>query len=1037
MNLLIFYLLVLRNVYYCESNIRINEIYIKDSALLSSEYFIELKSIGEPRRVKLENYKLLGITFDTIFQRPTLDLVINLNEYYTNDNGLFTAGGPNVGLADLRAGYVAHEKYIKANERNSYIRSYNLDKDYVPYAILLVLDSSNDINFNEDYSEITNYSPSLLEMDNRLKSIIKESLKDLVIFRSEIDGVRKWNYYEDLFEPFRDQPYVLKGYSNLKSLSRCDIRSETEIQNFKPHLFKESEPTPNSENDCKNTKFLIIEIPISLSLERMVETNFDEMIDEDVIDENICTKDLMDDVHEDLKYQFFLDQNSETQTLSFDSSNFQESWIPLIEANQNDLLSITTITNKDIKPWFEYLYNEENPRKSTYRCRICFRHSSRIYPDIYHTPLMARAEGRLSTSLRKNGGILRNHAKSKIHNDIIKHLKSAKMTEYYEERQLEIDANLTHKLAATSRMMRVVYVEILADVPFNQHKLMVQAQTIHGVDMGSHHNNQKGATRMTQVISETMHIDLLNEMKETHPIVSLLVDGATDNTGNHFIICLFHFHRNGIPNTSLYKLLQIGVSEKAEDLFNLIISAFVKDGIDIYMKTQLLSFVSDGASVLSGKRNSVYTKLQNWILPKSRRLVRIHCCPHKLQLALTHSYKKFSFVGEIELILKELSTFYYGPSHKRKIHLEKFSIETNRKAYRFSSIFESRWIASEYQAVRRLINSYDLVVEDLNSIKVSVDDFNKGTRDKDFWTSIKLLERLKGKNFVHSLHFVADVLRVVSQTSLQLQNRDNLIASINPIMEKLVELLESLKTVNGPYLTEFFQSCTYVGGNYLCENVQAIEEREISYKNIDLIDDVSEVMWNSTSIRGEFIDKIIEEINDYFPTEDFKSFQVFEPSLMPIDPSKVPGYATVDINRICDIFGLESKYDVIVEQFKGLLYQIIYSEFNHKRCMYFGDFWTIQLRSLDITWDVLIKQIVDSILTIPIGATSCERGFSVMSYIKDKKRSNLKPVMLEHLLRVRINGPKSLEKFDAAYYAGEWSEQGILSDDNRARGNDN
>jgi hypothetical protein len=339
--------------------------------------------------------------------------------------------------------------------------------------------------------------------------------------------------------------------------------------------------------------------------------------------------------------------------------------------------------------------------------------------------------------------------------------------------------------------------------------------------------------------------------------------------------------------------------------------------------------------------------------------------------------------------------------------------------------------------VRRLINSYDLVVEDLNSIKVSVDDFNKGTRDKDFWTSIKLLERLKGKNFVHSLHFVADVLRVVSQTSLQLQNRDNLIASINPIMEKLVELLESLKTVNGPYLTEFFQSCTYVGGNYLCENVQAIEEREISYKNIDLIDDVSEVMWNSTSIRGEFIDKIIEEINDYFPTEDFKSFQVFEPSLMPIDPSKVPGYATVDINRICDIFGLESKYDVIVEQFKGLLYQIIYSEFNHKRCMYFGDFWTIQLRSLDITWDVLIKQIVDSILTIPIGATSCERGFSVMSYIKDKKRSNLKPVMLEHLLRVRINGPKSLEKFDAAYYAGEWSEQGILSDDNRARGNDN
>ncbi len=211
---------------------------------------------------------------------------------------------------------------------------------------------------------------------------------------------------------------------------------------------------------------------------------------------------------------------------------------------------------------------------------------------------------------------------------------------------------------------------------------------------------------------------------------------------------------------------------------------------------------------------------------------------------------------------------------------------------------------------------------------------------------------------------------------------------------------------------------------------------EISYRKIDLIDDVSEVMWNFTSIRGEFIDKISEEIKNYFPTDDFKSFQVFEPSLMPIDPSKVPGYAIAELNRTCDIFGLKSKYDVIIEEFEGLLYQIIHSEFNRKRCMYFGDFWTIQLRSSDITWDVYIKQIVENILTIPIGASSCERGFSVMNYIKDKKRSNLKPGMLEHLLRVRINGPKSLGEFDAAYYAREWSKQGILSDDNSVRGND-
>ncbi len=43
--------------------------------------------------------------------------------------------------------------------------------------------------------------------------------------------------------------------------------------------------------------------------------------------------------------------------------------------------------------------------------------------------------------------------------------------------------------------------------------------------------------------------------------------------------------------------------------------------------------------------------------------------------------------------------------------------------------------------------------------------------------------------------------------------------------------------------------------------------------------------------------------------------------------------------------------------------------------------------------------------------------------------------MLEHLLRARINGPKSLEKFDATYYARKWSKQAFMSDDYRARGN--
>ncbi len=42
------------------------------------------------KSVKLENYKILGITLDTLFRWQSLDLIINLDNIRTNDNEFFT-----------------------------------------------------------------------------------------------------------------------------------------------------------------------------------------------------------------------------------------------------------------------------------------------------------------------------------------------------------------------------------------------------------------------------------------------------------------------------------------------------------------------------------------------------------------------------------------------------------------------------------------------------------------------------------------------------------------------------------------------------------------------------------------------------------------------------------------------------------------------------------------------------------------------------------------------------------------------------------
>jgi hypothetical protein len=68
------------------------------------------------------------------------------------------------------------------------------------------------------------------------------------------------------------------------------------------------------------------------------------------------------------------------------------------------------------------------------------------------------------------------------------------------------------------------------------------------------------------------------------------------------------------------------------------------------------------------------------------------------------------------------------------------------------------------------------------------------------------------------------------------------------------------------------------------------------------------------------------------------------------------------------------------------------------------------------------------VLVLPIGSADAERGFSVMNDIRNNRRL-LSPENLNNLMRLRINGPKELDKFPAAKYAKEWVKGHLRTDD--------
>lgn len=77
-------------------------------------------------------------------------------------------------------------------------------------------------------------------------------------------------------------------------------------------------------------------------------------------------------------------------------------------------------------------------------------------------------------------------------------------------------------LRATSNVIRTVYVINKLAVAFSSHSPIVTLQKLNGVKMGVHHYDRKGATRMTESISNNMHKTLIQSLIQNDAPISLM-----------------------------------------------------------------------------------------------------------------------------------------------------------------------------------------------------------------------------------------------------------------------------------------------------------------------------------------------------------------------------------------------------------------------------------------------------------------------------------------------------------------------------------
>lgn len=406
---------------------------------------------------------------------------------------------------------------------------------------------------------------------------------------------------------------------------------------------------------------------------------------------------------------------------------------------------------------------------------------------------------------------------------------------------------------------------------------------------------------------------------------------------------------------------------------------------------------------------------------------------HRLQLVAKHSMKKFDQYKKVEKLLEAVYNFYNKHGHKQKQHIRTLADVMEVRFYEFHNRHGIRWLTADYRAVQAILRNWKLLIEDIDSIAVDP-DFSDIVKAK----AIGIRSTITGKNFLAILHFTQDILTEMQQWTLKFQQRAATLIGLEEYRENMIKAIEQYKTSNGPYLSGFL-----VKGKL---NIPMIQIRKPAYtlqqyysaqnvifNDIELTNDMGKVD-QINDFRENFIQNIIDQLNSYFPEGRLTAFDILLPKKWPIDKASLTTYGQAEIQSLAQKFmhwmpTTTQAIDIGI-QWKNLLQKIADKPgFCESKLAEPNIFWKKYLADTTVHWGTELKELIRIALVLPIGSADAERGFSQLKILRNS-RPLLESDTLDHLLRVRINGPSDLEKFPALTYAKKWVDSiGIRTDD--------
>lgn len=265
---------------------------------------------------------------------------------------------------------------------------------------------------------------------------------------------------------------------------------------------------------------------------------------------------------------------------------------------------------------------------------------------------------------------------------------------------------------------------------------------------------------------------------------------------------------------------------------------------------------------------------------------------------------------------------------------------------------------------------------------------------------------------------------------------------VSKYYEQILDTFEHLKLEDGRYLKTFLIEAYCYNQisktNVTCNTVEIYEKSDvITYCGVTLRSDYNErnVINEQNApplrkYRQEILQSLIDSIKSYFPEDNTKNFDIFLPTNIPNEESKIISYGVIEIKSICTFFKWnqnDKDCGILLNEWIVLLRSIISSpqfcNLHNDQTTIFA-FWSQFLKMPSIAWTEKTKKMIKTILVLPVGSAEAERGFSILNILLNSKRTNR--LTLEHvndIMRIKINAPDEIESFAASKYAKEWVDK--------------